>query len=135
MPPTPRPRPFVPCVGPFITDLYPGVGSKRGSPEHDGTKPNPYEFVKGINGGAFSTPAGQQGMHLDFGNNTIMPPARNTLQWAPLDEVQGIMYYDHYEDVGGPTAFVPGITHTTDPRYDPTDQTDSATMEERMDAL
>ena len=32
-------------------------------------------------------------------------------QWAEPNEVQGILYYDDWK-IGGPTAFVPGLTHT-----------------------
>lgn len=51
-------------------------------------------------------------MHQDFGNNSILTPARSTSQWVAPEEVQMIIYYNDAEIVGGPTAFVPGLRHT-----------------------
>ncbi len=41
----------------------------------------------------------------------MLTPARSASQWAQLEEVQCIIYYDEWE-VGGPTAFLPGLRHT-----------------------
>jgi hypothetical protein len=55
---------------------------------------------------------GNQPMHLDYNNNTLLTPARSTTRWAEPDEVQAIVYLDDWR-TGGPTAFVPGLTHTS----------------------
>jgi len=59
---------------------------------------------------------GNQGIHLDFGNNTLLTPARSTGQWKGVEEVQGILYYNDSDEVGGGTAFVDGLRHTHDER-------------------
>ena len=41
----------------------------------------------------------------------MLTPARSVSHWGPLEEVQCIIYYDDWE-VGGPTAFLPGLQHT-----------------------
>jgi hypothetical protein len=41
----------------------------------------------------------------------MLTPARSASQWAQPEEVQCIIYYDEWE-VGGPTAFLPGLRHT-----------------------
>eukprot|EP01052_Picozoa_sp_SAG31_P044935 SAG31_NODE_8017_length_1540_cov_1.092991_1_plen_446_part_10 len=53
---------------------------------------------------------GNQPMHQDFGNNTLLTPARSKSQWADPNDVQAILYYSTWH-TGGPTAFVPGLNH------------------------
>ena len=50
--------------------------------------------------------------HNDFGNNTVLFPARNPLHWAQPEEVQSILYYGDFDGddsnhAGGGTAFAP----------------------------
>ena len=71
-------------------------------------RPNPFSFVPGE--------PGNQGMHVDFGNNTLTVPARNCEHWAAPDEVQGLLSLSDHSVAGGPTAFVPGLAHTADAR-------------------
>ena len=62
---------------------------------------------------SWGTAVGDQPMHCDYGNNTLLSPARSPSQWGPPDDVQVILYYDDCNDAGGPTAFVPGLRHTS----------------------
>eukprot|EP01050_Picozoa_sp_SAG11_P011960 SAG11_NODE_1300_length_5261_cov_8.900232_6_plen_138_part_00 len=67
--------------------------------------------------------AGEQPLHQDFGNNTLLTPARGAIngveheaavdRWLPVEELQAIVYY--IEGSVGPTAFVPGLRHATPP--------------------
>jgi hypothetical protein len=62
-------------------------------------------------------------MHNDFGNNTVLFPARNAKHWGQPEEVQSILYYNDFDGEssnygGGGTAFVPGLGHTLDGRLD-----------------
>lgn len=62
-------------------------------------------------------------MHNDFGNNTVLFPARNAKHWGKPEEVQSILYYNDFDGEssncgGGGTAFVPGLGHTLDGRLD-----------------
>jgi len=52
---------------------------------------------------------GNQPIHQDFGNNTLLTV--NTSN-KPV-EVQAMLYYNDFEDVGGGTSFVPGLSHTS----------------------
>ena len=50
--------------------------------------------------------------HNDFGNNTVLFPARNPRHWGQPEEVQSILYYGDFDGddsnhAGGGTAFAP----------------------------
>lgn len=71
----------------------------------------------------FGNARGDQGMHNDFGNNTVLFPARNPKHWEQPEEVQSILYYNDFDGEssnygGGGTAFAPGLAHTLDGRLD-----------------
>lgn len=71
----------------------------------------------------FGNARGDQGMHNDFGNNTVLFPARNPKHWGQPEEVQSILYYNDFDGEssnygGGGTAFAPGLAHTLDGRLD-----------------
>jgi hypothetical protein len=68
--------------------------------------PRPAGFRHGAR--AWGDVDGDQPLHLDFGNNTMLTPARSPTRWAAPDEVQCIIYHDDWR-TGGPTAFVPGL--------------------------
>ena len=52
---------------------------------------------------------GNQPIHQDFGNNTLL--TTNTLD-KPV-EIQAMLYYNNFEEIGGGTSFVPGLFHTS----------------------
>ena len=59
-----------------------------------------------------------QPMHRDVGTNSLLEPARDSIQWRPRpEEVQAIMYYADAAEAGAPTAFVPGLRYS-DPGRD-----------------
>jgi hypothetical protein len=60
----------------------------------------------------YSRHGGNQPMHLDFGNNTLLTPARSKFLWNDPEEVQGILYYVDHTDISGGTAVVAGLQHT-----------------------
>jgi hypothetical protein len=58
--------------------------------------------------------------NADFGNNTLLFPARSAGHWAASPEdVQGIVYFTDWDSsLGGGTAIVPGLRHSVDSRLD-----------------
>jgi hypothetical protein len=76
--------------------------------------------------GFSSEGAGEQPLHQDFGNNSLLIPARGAAteeeegpesegSWLPVEELQAIVYYS--EGAVGPTAFLPGLRNTK-PAFD-----------------
>jgi hypothetical protein len=53
--------------------------------------------------GAFETDQGDQQLHVDYGNNSLVVPTR----LPGPDAVAGLIYYDRVEDVGSPTHAAP----------------------------
>lgn len=84
------------------------VGGKAGTPTPEETE------AKG-----WGNKRGDQPIHLDFGNNTLLFPARSAGHWGAPEDVQGIVYFTDWEDsLGGGTAIVPGLRHSVDSRLD-----------------
>ena len=86
------------------------VGAKQGTETPDPAEVAPKSWMN---------PRGDQPIHLDFGNNTVLFPARSAGHWGAPEDVQGIPYFTNWEESGGGgTTIVPGLRHSIDSRLD-----------------